>query len=231
MDFEDWETTYKKIVDDFSYSIEDDKKAAHILSRLIKEKKTGNKKELSEIIENKELTICGAGKNLENEIKKIKGMVMAADEATSTLMNNDIVPGVIVTDLDGDVEWQIRANERGSIVIVHAHGENRDALKKWIPCFSGKIIGTTQAEPFDDIYNFGGFTDGDRAYCIAQHFKARVIHLIGFDFDRVNPKEGKDLRIKEKKLQWAKRIINNSSSKNFKLYLIFFSLFFSPFIL
>jgi uncharacterized Rossmann fold enzyme len=210
MNFEEWEEIYKKIVDDFGYKIEEDKKAAHILSRLLEEKKRGDKTELTKIIEKNEVTVCGAGKNLENEIDKIKGMVMAADEATSVLMKNGIVPGIIVTDLDGDIEWQIRANERGSIVIIHAHGQNSDALKKWIPCFGGKIIGTTQAEPFDAIYNFGGFTDGDRAYCIAHHFKARIIHLIGFDWDSVNPKEGKDLKIKEKKLQWAKKIINDS---------------------
>lgn len=209
MDFQEWEKIYKKIVEDFGYDIEDDKKAALLLSKLLKEKKVVEEKEIRKRIEKKEVTICGAGKDLKNEIGKIKGTVIAADESTSFLMEKGIVPDIIVTDLDGEVEKQIRANEKGSIVIIHAHGDNSEALKKWIPRFNGKIMGTTQAKPFDEIHNFGGFTDGDRAYCLTQHFKARKIYLIGFDFDYPNPKEGKNIKTKEKKLRWAKRIIDS----------------------
>jgi hypothetical protein len=62
-------------------------------------------------------------------------------------------------------------------------------------------VGTTQSVPFDRIYNFGGFTDGDRAALIAKKFGARKIRLYGFNFEKA------DNKIKLKKLKWAKRIL------------------------
>jgi len=44
-------------------------------------------------------------------------------------------------------------------------------------------IGTTQLKPFGKLHNFGGFTDGDRAVCLAEHFKAGLIILAGMDFE------------------------------------------------
>ena len=38
-------------------------------------------------------------------------------------------------------------------------------------------------EKFANLQNYGGFTDGDRAVFIADHFKAKKIFLIGFDFN------------------------------------------------
>jgi len=66
---------------------------------------------------------------------------------------------------------------------------------------------TTQSRPDNIVSNYGGFTDGDRAVCIARHFGARNILLLGFDFDRPSGKEGSDPRIKAMKLWWAKKII------------------------
>ena len=209
MDFE-WEKIYKKIVREFGYSIEKDEEAAIFLSKLLEKKDVVKKEEVKRLIEGREVSICGAGENLKDEVGKIKGIVIAADESTSFLMEQDIIPGIIVTDLDGDVSQQIKANEKGSIVIIHAHGDNIAALKKWVPCFNKKIMGTTQSKPLHNVHNFGGFTDGDRAYCLAKHFKAKKINLIGFDFENPKRKEGKDMRIKKKKLKWAKKIIQKN---------------------
>ncbi|MGA9187543.1 MAG: hypothetical protein WB014_03025, partial [Methanosarcina sp.] len=61
---------------------------------------------------------------------------------------------------------------------------------------------TTQGEPFDKVYNFGGFSDGDRCVFVAKEFRAKSVRLAGFDFEDsgVNP-------IKKKKLKWAKELI------------------------
>lgn len=207
MDIDEWEKIYKKIVKEFGYDVKDDERAAILLSELLENKNVITEEELKKLIYGREVTICGAGENLEDEIKKIKGTLIAADESTSFLMNQNIVPDIVVTDLDGDIKDQIMANEKGSIVVIHAHGDNIAALKKWVPCFRKKIMGTTQSKPLYNVHNFGGFTDGDRAYCLAKHFKAKKINLIGFDFENPRNKEGKDMSIKKKKLKWAKRII------------------------
>ena len=43
-------------------------------------------------------------------------------------------------------------------------------------------MGTTQAQPIGNLYNFGGFTDGDRALFLAVALGASQITLAGMDF-------------------------------------------------
>lgn len=87
-------------------------------------------------------------------------------------------------------------------MVVHAHGDNMDALSEEVPRLK-RIIGTTQSKPLDNVYNFGGFTDGDRCVFLAQEFGARSITLIGFDFKDTNVTP-----LKKKKLAWAEKLIN-----------------------
>ena len=203
MDFREWEPIYQSILEDFGYSREEDEGAAKLLRSLAK---SSGIQVLEDKIRGKKVTICGAAESLTDEIKKIKGTVVAADEATSILLEFTI-PDIIVTDLDGNMKHQIEANDMGSIVVIHAHGDNIPAIKKYVPLFKGKVILTTQSEPFDDVHNFGGFTDGDRAFFMAKHFGAKEINLIGFDFENPREKEGKNIETKRRKLQWAKRLI------------------------
>ena len=86
-------------------------------------------------------------------------------------------------------------------MVVHAHGDNLDALNRYVPKLE-KIIGTVQCRPPSGLYNFGGFTDGDRCVFLAQELCATSIKLVGFDFDD----EGVTPR-KKRKLAWAKRLI------------------------
>ncbi|MEZ5336103.1 MAG: hypothetical protein R2741_13165 [Methanolobus sp.] len=61
------------------------------------------------------------------------------------------------------------------------------------------MVGRASSE---NVYNFGGFSDGDRCVYLAKEFGAASITLIGFDFDDlyVNP-------VKKKKLKWARLLI------------------------
>jgi uncharacterized Rossmann fold enzyme len=63
-------------------------------------------------------------------------------------------------------------------------------------------MGTVQCQPSEGIYNFGGFTDGDRAVFLAKEMGAASIDLLGCDFDdqSVTPR-------KKKKLAWARKLI------------------------
>jgi hypothetical protein len=205
MDFQTWEPIYERILADFDYSRQADETAARILRSLVDTPMSPEV--LHEIIEGKDVSICGAAETLPREVDGITGVVIAADEATSTLLPYNIHPDVIVTDLDGDVTDQIHVSERGSITVIHAHGDNIEALRRHAPCFTGPIVLTTQAAPFDDVYNFGGFTDGDRSYFLARECNAASIKLLGFDFDHPRQKSGKDHTVKHKKLQWARRLI------------------------
>jgi uncharacterized Rossmann fold enzyme len=205
MDWKDWEPIYHKILEEFDYDRTRDERAAHIALNLTK-----NRIEscyLKKLISRQVVSICGAGESLEADLHKIAGVIIAADEATSTLLNNDIIPDIVITDLDGFISDIIKAGRKGSLIIVHAHGDNIPALETYIPLLGDHIMLTTQSTPFDGVYNFGGFTDGDRAYCLANHFKAKKILLIGFDFSHPKIKKGKDLMVKQRKLQWAKKII------------------------
>src|SRR5665647_117772 len=119
-------------------------------------------------------------------------------------MDTSREPEVICTDPDGnseaDIEKEIMACELGSIVLIHAHGDNIDKLKNTCPF--KRFIATTQARPFDKVYNLGRFSDGDRCVFVARKLGAYSIKLAGFFFEDpdVNP-------IKKKKLKWAKKLM------------------------
>jgi uncharacterized Rossmann fold enzyme len=126
-------------------------------------------------------------------------------------MKRGIVPDIIVTDLDGSFEAILKANQMGSIAIVHAHGDNIDQLQEYVPQL-GKIIGTAQCRPPGGLFNFGGFTDGDRSVFLAKELGAVSIKLLGFDFEdeSVTPR-------KRKKLAWARKLIEIALSEKSSL--------------
>jgi len=218
MFYKEWAPIYKKIVDDFGFSIKKDELAANVLEGLLKKKKPFLIKELKELIYDKEVIVFGAGPSLENSIERNKKkyaskLKITADGATTALLEKNILPDIIVTDLDGKVPDQILACSKGSIMVIHAHGDNINKIKNYVPEFKGKIIGSTQTDPkeYKNVYNFGGFTDGDRAICLANHFNAKKIHLVGFDFNgdigKYSFSEEKSKNLKLKKLKWCKYLI------------------------
>jgi len=211
MKFEDWEVYYIQILKDFGFDRKRDEEAAYLLNSLLRGERV-DEEDMSKILFESEVTVVGNSPSLWEEIDRIEGVVISADGATSLLLERGILPAIIVTDLDGRVEDQVKANRRGSIAIVHAHGDNMEAMRRWAPKFPGKVMGTTQSKPFDGIYNFGGFTDGDRGVFLADHFYAKRIKLVGFDFENVS-EEG-DKERKRRKLDWAYiliRILNNEN--------------------
>jgi len=103
---------------------------------------------------------------------------------------------------------QYITNAAGTLAVVHGHGDNLDAVSTWAPRFRGRTVATTQSRPVGRLENFGGFTDGDRAVFLADHFGAARIHLVGFDFERPNPKDA-DATRKRRKLDWAYILLSN----------------------
>ena len=207
MDFDSWEPTYLKILADFGFSRKEDERAALILSKMLDHGQDNSDTTLvlAYLISGRDILVCGNAPILANELDMIDTddyVIIAADGATAVLFDRGIVSDIIVTDLDGDVEKEIATNKKGAIVIVHAHGDNIDKVKEYVPRLMG-VIGSTQAAPLDNVYNFGGFTDGDRCVYLAKEFDAASITLVGFDFDDVDVSD-----MKRKKLKWAKLLID-----------------------
>lgn len=205
MNFTEWEPIYTEIIKDFGFSRDADEESARILSTMLDKKESGMiYRQIEQKIAAKSVIVCGKAailvKDLKNIVLKDK-TIIAADGATSLLLNIDLLPDIIVTDLDGNIDDILMAEERGSLIVIHAHGDNIDKIKKYVPKFKN-VIGTTQSSPFDNIYNFGGFTDGDRCVFLAKHFGAREIILAGFDFEDQTVTDRK-----RKKLEWAKRLL------------------------
>jgi 2-amino-4-hydroxy-6-hydroxymethyldihydropteridine diphosphokinase len=204
MEFQFWEPIYTEILEDFGFSRIRDEEAALLLSELLKDKKR-SLDEAAQRLCGRDVVICGNASSLAEELKGLQERdlaFVAADGATSVLLRKGIVPDICVTDLDGPFDAIIKANALGSIIVVHAHGDNLDALKKYVPLLD-QVIGTTQCQPPEGLFNFGGFTDGDRCVFLARALGAATIRLLGFDFEdpSVTPR-------KRKKLSWAKRLID-----------------------
>ena len=206
---EDWDPIYCEILKDMGYDRASDENAARVLKALMLNADliTDDELEIKDTV-----SVFGAADSLASDIEKRRpeGTLISAGSATSALMSMGIIPDIVVTDLDGDIRSQIEASRKGAVTLIHAHGDNIDLIMQYAKEFTGKVILTTQSKPDLVLYNFGGFTDGDRAVCLARHLGARQIVLYGFDFDNPSAKIDSDPVIKMKKLQWAKRIIGDS---------------------
>ncbi len=191
MQYEIWAATtwYEKIINRLSLDRESDRIAAKLLKKLVGD--TSNTFEtLKTSVQDKPVIIFGAGPSLAKDrfiLQKIPfypdcPLIFAADGATSALLEHQIIPDLIVSDLDGRIEHIIEANQKKAFVAVHAHGDNIKALTEFIPqLIHQRIIGTVQVPPIEGVYNSGGFTDGDRAVFLADMLGASIIILAGFD--------------------------------------------------
>ncbi|MHA2357884.1 MAG: 6-hydroxymethylpterin diphosphokinase MptE-like protein, partial [Candidatus Heimdallarchaeaceae archaeon] len=155
---------------------------------------TSSIQELESIISDKEVVILAPGSSLEKEFSYFISnfstdaedrVIISANGATSFLISKVINPHIIVTDLDGNADDQIKAQKIGAIIVAHIHGDNLELFNKHIERISkGKFLLSTQTNPLEGSFNFLGFTDGDRAICLARMMKARKVYLLGFDFGK-----------------------------------------------
>ncbi len=215
MEYEDWEPFYLQIIEDFGFSREEDEAVAAELDRLLGGVRAAQA-DLAELFRGRVVTVAGNASSLESELDAAEGLLVTADEATSVALAAGRRPDVLVTDLDGTVEDQVRANAEGTLAVVHGHGDNGPAVRAWAPRFTGRTVATTQSRPTGRLMDFGGFTDGDRAVCLADHFGAKEIRLVGWDFERPAPKDG-DPKRKQRKLDWAYILIQNLDRPDLEL--------------
>lgn len=205
MEFDDWEPFYEKILEEFGYSREEDIRAARFLDERIG---AFDPSRLDSLLRDETVAVVGDAPSLDTDDVPDDVVVVAADGAAERLADAGVKAEVVVTDLDGAPRSAAEASHEGTAVVVHAHGDNLDALERWLPEFDLRnVVGTTQTDPcrFDSLRNFGGFTDGDRAVFLADEFGAREILLVGFDFEAA---EGE----KRDKLRWARLLLESLES-------------------
>jgi 2-amino-4-hydroxy-6-hydroxymethyldihydropteridine diphosphokinase len=207
MEFLEWEPVYERILSDFGYSRAADEEAARELALLAASKEICDDACLSGMFGTCATVVAGPPLAGQGMAGLLKGVTLSVGIGTALLMRQGKVPDLVVTDLDGDVATDLDANRRGAVIVVHAHGDNIPALRRFVPSIEGVMVPTTQSAPFGIVRDFGGFTDGDRAVAVASHFGVRNIRLIGFDLRHPRPKNGTSPEIKAKKLGWAERII------------------------
>lgn len=221
MEFGLWEKYYTEILEDFGFSRKNDEESARLLDEILSTEGCLTLNDLSEIVGfSDKFLVFGAGPSLKEHIGLLKQdydlkdyVLVAADGATTALIEERVVPDIVATDLDGKLDDILLANLRGANIIIHAHGDNIDKIAS-VSSFFNNVLGTTQAQPVGNLYNFGGFTDGDRALFLAVALGASEITLAGMDFGDIvtrysRPNLEDELAkaddFKRKKLMYAER--------------------------
>ncbi len=199
MNYEEWEPYYTRILESFGFDRTKDEEAARLLAELLPR---DDLPLLASLCRGNVVTVCGNAPCLKDELGRIEGAVFAADAASEVLWRAGIRPDAVFTDLDGATDDYLEMNREGTVMVIHAHGDNIPLLQYWTPKFTGPVVGTTQSCPVPPLHNFGGFTDGDRAVFTADHLGAERIMIIGFDLD--DPEVD---FVKRGKLQWARQLL------------------------
>ena len=214
MQYEEWAPRYDRIRAEFGFPFEREVAAADLLESLLPASaKVDPIARLRPLVEGRTTVVVGlAPRAGPPPLWRLPSgprapALLAADGATSTCLNAGLVPTVVVTDLDGPVPAEVAANRRGSVVVVHAHGDNQEALREWVGQFPGEVVGSWAGPPRSFLLNVGGFTDGDRAAYLADHLGAARILLWGFDFNHTAPTDPAAHEVKLVKLTWAGRML------------------------
>ena len=206
-----WKKRYFSILKELNYSEKKDKESAIILDSILE--KNNSTEKIRKLIQGKTVFVIGSGPSLSIAIPKLKklkkSIKIAADSSLKPLIDNGIIPDIIVTDLDGNENAIKKMSKTKSIFVIHAHGDNIEKLQMVKKIKNS--IGTTQTNPFNKIQNFGGFTDGDRGVFLANHFDAKKIILFGMDFGnqigKFSNTNRSDREMKLKKLKIGKDLL------------------------
>ncbi len=201
MRYTDWAPVYEAVLADFGFDRSGDERARDRLADLTDPFDTGRLAGL----DGARVAVVGAAPSLSEELSLARDaeVVVAASAAADVCLDAGVAVDLMVTDLDKNPETAVDLTRKGVPVAAHAHGDNVPAVEEWVPEMAGEwVLPTTQAEPVGPVENFGGFTDGDRAAFLADHFGADRLVFPGWDFDDPNVDP-----MKRRKLVWAERLL------------------------
>jgi uncharacterized Rossmann fold enzyme len=206
MDWLSWSPLYQRIVLTLGLDKNQDIEVGEKYYTLLKKfNPSGFKTVLERILtlNPKRVFVFGAGPSVEQDFLKFQGLydknsdlIVAADGSSLFLIQNEIYPKIVFTDLDGSIQaLKLLGITKKSFLIIHAHGDNFNLIKKHISeLLLANIVPTVQTLPTPPItYNFGGFTDGDRAVsAILEWFPSlESIYLLGFTFGEIQGRYSK----------------------------------------
>jgi len=156
---------------------------------------------------NSRVTVVGAAASPNT---KTTYPTIVADGAVGAVADLSSV-ALIVTDGDG-TPYLEQALNIGIPICLHAHGDNVESWKRVLSLIdSNQEVILTHQTPYsiEGMYNPGGFTDGDRAVCVALALGASEVELIGYSTKTVGQWSGTtDEKRKLIKLGWMKKILN-----------------------
>ena len=206
-----WWPLQEEINSQFGFSKSREEVSSRLISRLYKPR--GN---LSKLLSDNPVTIVGAGIK---DIDKIpQGILIAADGAVSACLERNLIPDIIVTDLDGNLPEMVWANKKGSKMVVHAHGDNFSRLFEFSSEIQAISLTTTYPSPMTECW--GGFTDGDRSLMMSLAMGSNLVRLVGFNFEKVGNYTGKFSPKKLQKLSWARKVVEMCQQKTGKVQII-----------
>jgi len=206
-----WWPLQEEINSQFGFSKSREEVSSRLISRLYKPR--GN---LSKLLSGNPVTIVGAG--ITDTDKIPQGVLIAADGAVSACLERNLIPDIVVTDLDGNLPEMVWANKKGSKMVVHAHGDNLSRIFE----FSSEIqaISLTTTYPSSTTECWGGFTDGDRSLMMSLSMGSGLVSLVGFNFQKVGDYTGKFSPKKLQKLSWARKIVVQCQEETGKVQII-----------
>ena len=207
-DIDWWWSFQEEISEQFDFS----KDREAVASRLISNVKY-NSFSIRKRIEDKDLILVGAGLQKDTEIPSSN--VIVADGALRACLERNIIPSLIVTDLDGYIPDILWARKQGSEIILHAHGDNIARVFQYLSDINPNCITTTYPSVSSNCW--GGFTDGDRALMMSLSLNCNTIKMIGFDYNIIGNYSGDYSPRKLEKLRWAQKIIETCMEKSNKV--------------
>ena len=207
-DIDWWWSFQEEISEQFDFS----KDREAVASRLISNVKH-NSFSIRKRIEDKDLILVGAGLQKDTDIPSSN--VIVADGALRACLERNILPSLIVTDLDGYIPDILWARKQGSEIILHAHGDNIARVFQYLSDINPNCITTTYPSVSSNCW--GGFTDGDRALMMSLSLNCNTIKMIGFDYNIIGNYSGDYSPRKLEKLRWAQKIIQTCMEKSNKV--------------
>jgi len=201
VNFATWEPAYEAILDDFGYDRTADERARDDLAALCDPFDYSRFDPWAGAT----VAVCGAGPSLREELDRARAadVVVAASTAADVCREAGVAVDCMTTDLDKNSDTARALTREGVPVAVHAHGDNRPAIREVVPDLDGaQVLPTTQAEPRGPVENVGGFTDGDRAAFLADAVGAGALTFPGWDFEDPSVDTSK-----RRKLAWAERLL------------------------
>jgi len=201
MNFEAWEPVYESILADFGYPREGDERARDVIAEYATPFDFDRLDAAGEVV-----AVVGAAPSLSEEVGRVEDadLVFAASTAADVVREAGFGVDLLITDLDKNPETARDLTDAGTPVAAHAHGDNVPLVEEWLPRLDpAQTIATTQASPLDAVYNFGGFTDGDRAAFLADELGAAELRFPGWEFD-----DSAVDAAKARKLRWAERLLH-----------------------